>query len=252
MELENALRKQEREIWFESAEKVFSEFAEKLPKADYVAYHFIRTVPIRSNIESIKEIIDFDENKKYYYVNTGYSIDVFTDREKQQENRPQVFWKSHENSDGLFELCATMEKMRKDFIKNFKAFPCKKATEILEKIYAIFNLLIKHCNDTEAVDIYDIANMTDIKIPEDDDIPAEDLVNENGIKDLRALVLMAYGMLPRVLLPYDNFTAEYRENRAVELRLHYEFLEICGYVISDEERAILDGTHRLYVKGEKP
>ncbi len=250
MELESALRKQKKEIWFESVEKVLSEFAEKLPQADYTAYQFVRVLSVNSKVETIKELIDFDENKKYYYVNTGYGIDIYTDRENQQGNRPQVFRKPHENSDKLFELCATMEKMRKDFIKNFKAFPCKKATEILEKIYAIFNLLIKHCDDTEAVDIYDIVNMADIKIPEDDDIPAEDIVNENGIKDLRALILMTYGMLPRVLLPYDNFTAEYRERTVGELRLHYEFLEICGYIISDEERAVLDGTHRLYVKGE--
>ncbi len=251
MELENALHKQEKEIWFESAEKAFSEFAEKLPKADYTAYHFIRTVPIHSKVEKIKEIIDFDENKKYYYFNTGYCIDVLTDRDKQQESRVTFIQKPHENVAGLQELCATMEKMRKDFIKNFKAFPCKKTTEILEKIYAIFNLLMKNYDDLYICNIYSIANITDCDISEDEDMPYKEFIERSGTKDLRGLVILAYSMLPvDSQLYFDNFTAEYRENKVGSLRLYYEFLEICGYVISDEERDILDGTHKLYVKEE--
>lgn len=251
MELENALRKQEREIWFESAEKVFSEFAEKLPKADYTTYHFIRTVPIGSKIERIKEIIDFDENKKYYYFNNGYCIDVLTDRDKQQESRVTFIQKPHENVAELQELFSTMEKMRRDFIKDFKAFPCKKATEILEKIYAIFNLLMANYNDLYIRNIYSIADITGFEFSEDEDMSYKEFIERSGTKDLRGLVIFAYSMLPGDgQLPFDNFTAEYRENKVGALRLYYEFLEICGYVVSDEERAILDGTHRLYVKEE--
>ena len=212
----------------------------------------MRTVTIDSKLEKIKELIGFDENKKYYYVNTGYGIDIYTDREKQQGNRPQVIQKPHENVAGLQELCATMEKMRKDFIKNFKAFPCKKAAEILEKIYAIFNLLMENYYDLYIRNIYSIADITGFEFSEDEDMSYKEFIERSGTKDLRGLVIFAYSMLPGDgQLPFDNFTAEYRENKVGALRLYYEFLEICGYVISDEERAILDGTHRLYVKGDK-
>ena len=249
MDLENALRKQEKKIWLENMEKELSEFAEKLPKADYNAYHFVRTLPFRSNFENIKELIDYDENSKYYYFNIGYGIDIFTDKDKQQENRKPVIRKPHENVAGLRELCQTMKKMRKDFIKDFKAFPCKKAAEILGKIYSIFNLLMENYDDLFLGDTYDLADIIGCEFPEDENMPFKKLIERSGAKDLRGLVILAYSMLPvDSQLYFDNFTAEYRENKVGSLRLRYEFLEICGYVISDEERAVLDGTHRLYVK----
>ena len=63
----------------------------------------------------------------------------------------------------------------------------------------------------------------------------------------KEILLIAYALIRPWQTPKSmDYYCRYVENDC--LTYLYEIMKLAGYELSDEERAILDGTHELYVK----
>ena len=74
----------------------------------------------------------------------------------------------------------------------------------------------------------------------------QDMANAKKIDHSDAAAVI-YAMLE--VGPYQipgKYSGEYEEDETKELKRLYDFMELCGYKLSDAENQILDGTHEYY------
>jgi ParB family chromosome partitioning protein len=93
-------------------------------------------------------------------------------------------------------------------------------------------------------------NMLDVEPPEDNDEVTFDAVSESfASSPERVLLVAAYCDFNESGKCYD-WQCRYERNS--ELEDIYAMLEKLGYTMSEEERAYLNGTHKLFVRDDKP
>lgn len=205
---------------------------------------------------------NYDENKKYYYTK-GYTATVYVDytapviSEEEKQRRAEEQRKTEELSERrgkLTDICRRMTKSRKEFWRDFVRLPGKSAANKLAALSEIADIAGKYYADnpyggTEFAEFVDYIF---------DDVPEYDATEDlsDWIKkhfdemqpEKRMIFIMLFGMGFGNEQTFD-FYAKFKYNDTVAAE--YEIMKICGYELSDEERAMLDGSHELYVKDGK-
>lgn len=260
--VDSAIQKEEREEYLKPYCEFLDNFAERVGNFDYKTMQSVKNI----NCESIKPeditIDGYDESKKYYYVLSSYSKSIAlyvekteqdnSERDAEAEERSRKEQERKERHAKLDSIFERMEQSCFEFIRNFKTFPGKKTTEKLNTIYRINTLLIEFALTTDShkwleVDKNSIADI----------LFGEDVVEDDEIKNVLAnsteekeILLLAYTLIKPWTTPQSmDYHCRYVENDC--LTYLYEIMKLAGYESSDEERAILDGTHELYIKDQE-
>jgi len=92
--------------------------------------------------------------------------------------------------------------------------------------------------------------MLDLDLDEDDELSFETVSGLFATSPERILLITAYcNDADDRRLTYYDWDCRYEENE--DLDAIYSFLEKLGYELSDEEQALRDGTHELFVCGDE-
>lgn len=258
--VDSAIQKEEREEYLKPFYEFFDNIAERVENYDYAKMQTVKHINCEKITPDDISIEGYDESKKYYYVPSSYSkaITLYVEKTKQDNSERDAeveerSRKEQERKERCAKLSSIFERMEAncfEFIRNFKTFPGKKTTEKLNTIYRINALLIEFALTTDSyngleADTESIAEILVHKDAEEDEIKNV-LANSTEEKEI---LLLAYALIRSQQTPQSmDYHCRYVENDC--LTYLYEIMKLAGYESSDEERAILDGTHELYIKNE--
>ena len=199
------------------------------------------------------EVPEDTDTLQYFYCITRWSVlllkeDVSTEAEQKIEDERK---RRAECSAAIDEIDRRTYQLREDFILN--CMPSKKRLPDIIKFYAKTALSGTYANFDGAVFARAMGLMNEAG--EYEDLTFEDIEDHFKSSPERVFLVMAYCDFddgPR--LSYSrcrwNEWPHYVENERLDAL--YEMLEALGYQMSDEERALKDGTHELLHKGDQP
>ena len=197
---------------------------------------------------------------KYYYKVSRNSVEIYKDkdlakeatdkaeREEQQRKAEERRLRYEDINDRHFDL-------RRDFVKNLSNSVFKK-NAVAVYGYISNTLYVADEGYSNEMDLKMLANLLSIEI--DESLLEEDnrITAIPGIRSAleafpeKALFCMAYCMLDDYTNGYwvrawVNGKYDYQYDDNFLLDTLYEVLEVLGYEMSDEEKAMQDGTHKL-------
>lgn len=259
--VDNAVQAEEREEYLKPFYEFFDNIAERSVNYDYEKMQTVKHINCENITPDDISIEGYDESKKYYYVPSSYSkaITLYVEkvqqdnsaRDPEAEERRKKEQERAERHKKLTSIFEHMESSCFEFIRNFKSFPGKKATEKLNTIYRINTLLIEFALSTNSYKGLETDTSSIMDILFDEEVEDDEIKNAlaNSTEE-KEILLIAYALIRPWQLPVSmNYYCMYEEN--VHLTYLYEIMKLAGYELSDEERAILDGTHELYVKEQE-
>ena len=195
-----------------------------------------------------------DEDAVYFCFESSYvhllrdkaAIDADANDNAAAERKRAEAEKERRKSE-LANLFRSIYELRHTFVKSLFISDVKKHFDDI--IEFLFEISCEFCND---FDYEDCAKLFDIEIPEDYEDDGLYPVFESKVKVSPYLSLLFYAYS----VSGDNsnetcfnyWDCKYCKNRS--LIVIYTFLKKLGYEMSDEEIALMDGTHELYVKDE--
>jgi len=190
--------------------------------------------------EGVEVPEDAGEEKYFYKLSSGthWSIYLYRENIKEQEETEEERAERERkeelevNKNALERVAKRSYELRKEFAKSVSNAKAK------EKIGWIIKHLIDESLDTHIY--FNREKMEEIighKLSED-----KAHIKEKPEKHLFA---MAYCFIDYSSLKCHNWRGPFYEENE-ELNLAYDFLKEFGYEISDEEKALKDGTHELY------
>jgi ParB-like partition proteins len=191
---------------------------------------------------------------EYCYVDNDNSISLYKKTaapEKKKVSQTEKLYKERDAQ--IKELTKRAYQLRSDFVKNI---PGGKKYIKGAMDFAMIRLIRYGGADPD-----DLCKLLDIEIPNDDEI--KDYMEKVNLKrDLifkkyseqpeRTMLLVAWSSLDGNENYYDshgyNFTIKHKPNPTLDAI--YNNLIALGYQMSDEEQALRDGTHELFMPGE--
>lgn len=258
MTLKNAIDEEKGRKYIAEVSAALSEFATLIDTADRSVMQYVTGYEPWNRKKKVERREDADTTKYYYTVSSRavslYRENVETSEDtaaKEEQERQKRELERREAA--LKKLSADAYALRLDFIKNYS-----KAKKNLPLIIQFAGLAM--CEVTDNVDFEILVNLLDI---------ACDLENE-GL-DMEAynialterpeytLLAIAYASVDYERLSYyqknwrmENgqygYHLDYEANEALDFLYHR--LTDLGYEMSDEEKALQDGTHELFREGE--
>ncbi|RCX20903.1 ParB family chromosome partitioning protein [Anaerobacterium chartisolvens] len=149
-----------------------------------------------------------------------------------------------QRSTALGEITKRAYQLRRTFVKEISSTKAKKNTAII--IEYLFRAIMRDCIEyTE--DFGDILNIK-VETGEYGEWSFESIAEQVKTQPERSLLIAVYTAFDSPHYKYYNYFNQYEEDE--ELNTVYDFLEKFGYELSDEERAMRDGTHELLEKND--
>jgi ParB family chromosome partitioning protein len=207
----------------------------------------LRFVEIYANAADIDTPKDLDVAEYFFVVSKyGKNISLYTRSatEKEAEAEAEKAAKArkkeaHERKEALLALVKTAYVLRREFVRGISAAKAKKNIEVVMR-YMISDVLSGVAFSWSV--LRDIINTEN----ESSESLANDFRDSYANRPELGLLVAVYCMLDAPdIFPFD-WGCAYAENEF--LKAVYAFLRELGYEPSDEERALIDGTHELYVK----
>ena len=195
---------------------------------------------------------EYSDGADYYFDDSHDTVKIYRVAEDEKsENEPspeaiEAIRKEKERRERYQKLKEVNERafeLRKEFVKTFTP-----KTETDLQVIAEFELFSANRG---AYDIFsklgDIFGV-EIKHSDDDNKQFIEIVHDSKIKTFRALLISAWYKIDSVYISAYDYNGKYRNND--NLAYIYNYLSLLGYQMSDEEKAYLDGTHELFLKGD--
>lgn len=208
--------------------------------------------------DNTKNITDYSipECTKLYYRSYGSGVGVSlyrsatADEKQAEQEKTEQENKIKEERDSkirkLKELAERTYTLRRNFVKDFTLN--EKATSKNLQNFIITALLEAALLEDNYFDIEKFIEMLDVEYDEDDldEMQGVREVYERSNKTLQNKMVIAGYVLYNDRKTNDcyDYTGNHRENESLQ-RL-YDGLITIGYEMSDEELAMMDGTHELY------
>lgn len=173
---------------------------------------------------------------KYYYTLTNYgAINLYCDQTDMETSDEQAEKKQEEDKriEDLKEETKRAQTLRENFIKNLTDAEIKKhqATAIRYLVLALSSNYSKVSGE-----IMKLMGVVDLKEFRDD----------LRARPERYLVACTYNIMETMHGSYTSWRGDHEKNE--DLDTLYEFLKELGYEMSDDEKALQDGTHELFIK----
>ncbi len=245
---------------------ILKSFAKEIPVDDKIKYHYISC--IYSPWTGFQKPKDAD-TVNYVYCITNFSIDLYREYTEEEDNQrterikesAAIAEKNKKERDiysQLSELTETTESLRHDFIANCN--PLKGCTQKQAQIDAYKKLcgfFIKSYLNFDLADKWDSINdfIINMGMTIDDDFDEMD-TNEQTSRitshicgqknwEIKGLLGMLMAMLEvNADLTYYDFHAKHCPCQTLDFI--YEVLCAFGYEMSDTEKQLQDGTHKLF------
>ncbi|MBR5535756.1 MAG: ParB/RepB/Spo0J family partition protein [Clostridia bacterium] len=192
--------------------------------------------------EDFSKPLEGDGRELFYYYNGSNTFTVYrrlTEEEIEEKNLEELEeereeTKIRERRDKLQELWGGMKQMRSDFFAGY---------EFKQEHLAVIAPILLTDEPTYRSMWCDVKSVLGDRIQDVSDERAVEIYN--GEMVLNLLAVKAYVKLKRnASSAYNYYDAEYEKNEGMEKV--YAFLVKLGYVMSDEEKALLDGSHEVY------
>jgi ParB family chromosome partitioning protein len=183
---------------------------------------------------------------KYFYDVGPYYVALYKERGQKEENTAANKQQKamQEKKAALTEMSNRAYQLRRDFIKNISNSKAKKNIGII-----IENSLYATVEMYSSIGYKDFAELFDIKFEEEEYEPEYKDLAEYIRKQPELYLLAATWLsLDSDNDSYFDWRCAHKENE--DLDRVYDMLEVLGYELSDEERALRDGTHELFESNE--
>ena len=184
------------------------------------------------------------EGASYYFTVSDYYIylyrNIIPEEEQESDNFQRVYEKDREIRSELEEITQRAYNLRRDFIRDFSG--TKKYRQAVEKfiLQALMNENYDF-NDELFLNMLDIEYAGGTK-----DMPYNQIYDVLEKSPERVLLIASYCRNDDPDWGYYDWDGKFEGNP--ELDNLYDILEELGYEMSDDERALSDGTHKLYVQ----
>lgn len=231
---------------------VLKSFAKQIKESEISKYEYVKHISSLADPETIKPK---DSNKvEYFYSKTSWAMTLYKKKSKKEINkRPaEEIEKERQIKDTLEqlkELTKSAYELRKEFMLSVNV---KKYSEALIGFVGRINMLdhaIYICSGDR--EIYELA-VTPNELPKYG-VTAEDIKKACAANPRKTALLSTWAKASD-LPTFGYFRNRYSEfpchQGNVALDLIYDFLEEIGYQMSDEEKALQNGTHELMNKGQ--
>jgi len=241
-ELRRAIDDEQREKNIAEWEKVLSAFATQVN--DTTGYRQVRYLYVSDKPE-IERPEDADNREYFFHINKYGSIYLLVKDDGQAVPEDPAAARRRERLEYrrscLEEATVRAYDLRKAFILGISAARAKKLLADIVA-YSVFIRLDDYSDlDDEFLGFMGVETV-------EDDVALETVTAAVSKSPERALLLAAYcdsddGKSNGY---HSRWNAEYAENESLDCL--YDFLEKLGYQMSDEEKALRDGTHELYIR----
>jgi len=246
-ELDSAIKKEQQEENKLKLIEILDSFAERVEAPDRSSMSYVKYIGLESDSFDIPNNLD---KRNYYYILANRHIELWADKlesESVKSNADPVQEAKNrelkERREKLEEVAKRAYMLRYEFIANYAGL--KKHTKgIAELAMKIALDASYHCED-------DIMELLGIEVEDDSDEDAAfnkivELYSKSPERVMAVIIYCWHGDSDRNKSTRYYDSVEYLENK--NLSSIYEAIEKLGYETSDEERAMLNGTHDLYNK----
>jgi ParB family chromosome partitioning protein len=239
-EIKSVLDTQKRKKGYEKTIETIKEFATELnDPEELMTKDYFRIIYPGDKVEKPN---DADRTKYYFKTSETQSyIRLYTDKDekvsKKEEQEARERAEKDERRNALKEICKRAYQLRRDFVMGLSSKEISAAsTEIIIK--AIEAMMDSGYNSYDMDDLRE-----DLGIQSDH---IEVIRSAIGLKPERALLVLTWNLIDSEDSTCNDWHGNYMKDHAEDMREVYMFLKKLKYEISDEEQAILDGTHVLY------
>lgn len=265
-ELSRALQKEEQDElfgkWIEKCQTFAERIEDRDENMDYVTsyYSYMKN-------EEIKIPEDAGEVKYFYKVSpmNSYNPSITIYKEKNEEEElleseesrkaRELLEKSRALDIEFEEIAKRHEKLRKEYV-----FGLTNANQYAEQItaFAVHALIMGSYFDEDDV-AEEIISSEGLTVSDDNRdenlLMIDNIAQKSPVKTLLKAAYMIYidncGIrYHQSQWSYEKRISEKFPRKDEKLKSLYAFLESIGYEISDEEKAMLDSTHELYIKAK--
>ena len=203
---------------------------------------FSRNISVPFSIEDknkIKELLD--KHKEIYYYYNGYGGIYIVGKVKVASKKSKKEIKRDEIKNAIEQLETQAKKSRKNFVTNY--------TGKKEHLSILLKEFCRKLTNSGYIREYEISKLLSIEKSNDKCMfDTEEFLRITKYQPQRIILVYLYIMLDRSF-SFHNYDGIYSENG--EASGWYEILEYCGYAISNEERQLINGTHKLFLEAEK-
>ncbi|WP_353096343.1 ParB/RepB/Spo0J family partition protein [Tissierella praeacuta] len=222
------------------------EFAEETK--DTVNLSYVRSYTEHGD-SKIEKPEDADIEKYFYKVHSSWiglyrestTVNIVTKEQEESMKKEQDIKSRYAE---LKEITNRSYGLRKEFVKGISNTKARKNmnTIIESTLYAIIESFY-------SLDYEEMAEIMNIDISDKEDIEWKDIVEHIWKQPELNLLMATYYMLDSPNENYYRWDCTYLQNE--DLDYVYEFLKKLGYKMSEEEKALQDGTHELFIVEEE-
>lgn len=249
----NAQKYEHRKVeWIEQLRK----FAMENPNANYQTHEYVSNFgPWNMNKDA--EAPEDAGTVKYFYKICDREIDLYRERNmaaKSAEDKEREAKRQREQlyKERLASITECMFDLRRDFVKQISKTDCKKRLADIV-LYAIKAMDECACDEELALSLLGV----DYSLDEARGMELTDYLAEIPLLKSapeKALLLLAYAAADDAQEGYwgwnwnnEKNKGEYGHDENDKLDATYKILTALGYEMADDEKALQDGTHQLFV-----
>lgn len=189
-----------------------------------------------------------ESGKEYFFIARYKYFDIYVKKSEEDIKREDAMNEAQRKEEAaereraarVDTILGNMRKSRRDFLRDFTITAARGKTVDACILRALALM----------ADSGTFSDIVGILPNEDGEIEVEDIINGKFDYPLKKAVLAAaYSTIDEGVEGVLDWRGEFCGSGT--LCREYSFLELLGYQTSDEERAILDGTHEVYGGGEE-
>jgi len=202
---------------------------------------YYRVTGFWNDSDKIEIPADLD-SANYFFTLDDYSVTLYTDKEPEQKERVLSDAEKRENDreERLREIHSRIYQLRYEFVKGLSTPKVKKHLPDITEY--MLNLLAQGRLSFDNVTVGDMLSVT---LDKKKRLVSDELNARCQDSHERALLYAVYSG-DSTDSRYYNWERKYTPAKFLDMR--YDFLCKLGYEMSDEEKALRDGTHELFVR----
>lgn len=263
-ELKNAIENEKRDELITKLVLKLEEFAIEIKERDYQIHEYVKQYWLSNGDVEIEKPENAGEVEYFYTVHRPHCIYLYTLKTKTNESEvdPEaqaMREEQHRRESGLKEAAQQAHELRKEFVLGLTASKIKKKhSEVIE-------FLVYNAANNNWVDGDSLQEFLGVELECDRDCDSCEEKVGNGYEDhFDEILLSAIRNSPESALlitayasAEDNERNDYKSQwnpyheKNERLDRLYDLLVQLGYGMSDEEKALRDGTHELFVPAIK-
>lgn len=222
----------------------------KLAKVDYNKHIYIYGFG-KNEVDKIEERTK-DVDKVFYAFNSygEGSINLYKERgsvnTEADNERARINAEREKARKELDAAHDTAAKLRKEFVIAYSNTNAKKNLKMIADFLAYGFFLPRTWDDFDA-ELY--IDALGVELGEDDDITYNAVKDKTTASPEKAMLCMAYARVEDDRQDYYDYNGMFDSNARLDKL--YEFLTALGYEMSDEEKALQDGTSPLYLPADE-